>query len=266
MTSIPKSSKQAFNHQLCGKTHGSEGYGLQAVRKCFAMNPALAAEGRRRLYLDTRDQLFLCPSQLAVPNKSHHAPLCHPERTRISYFAALSAATYAALRKESRMKSTEATVFDRKSGAAKGSAVRLGSRTKVSVPLVLPPNRHPRAECLTDLSRDTALVARSRSACPEHGRRNLGGASLTLLLGAFQPPSPHRAAAHPNREWPISATIHAATSAPVRTPQPGKSTLCRQPPRKPSRQSVSLAPSISSTLVVEMSTWLRIKTQAVPGW
>src|ERR1700729_2859214 len=27
-----------------GKTH-SEGYGLQAVRKCFAMNPALAAEG-----------------------------------------------------------------------------------------------------------------------------------------------------------------------------------------------------------------------------
>ena len=23
-----------------------EGYGLQAVRKCFAMNPALAAEGR----------------------------------------------------------------------------------------------------------------------------------------------------------------------------------------------------------------------------
>ena len=198
------------------------------------MNPALAAEGRRRLYLDTRDQLFLCPSQLAVPNKSHHAPLCHPERTRISYFAALSAATYAALRKESRMKSTEATVFDRKSGAAKGSAVRLGSRTKVSVPLVLPPNRHPRAECLTDLSRDTALVARSRSACPEHGRRNLGGASSPCCSELFN----HRARTgrpHPNREWPISATIHAATSALVRTPQPGKSTLCRQPPTKPSR-------------------------------
>jgi hypothetical protein len=29
----------------CGKTHSSEGYGLQPVRKCFAMNPALAAEG-----------------------------------------------------------------------------------------------------------------------------------------------------------------------------------------------------------------------------
>jgi hypothetical protein len=47
------------------------------------------------------------------------------ERTRISYFTALPAATYAALRKESRMKSTEATVFDRKSGAAEGPAVRL---------------------------------------------------------------------------------------------------------------------------------------------
>jgi hypothetical protein len=41
------------------------------------------------------------------------------------------------------MKSTEAMVFDRKSGAAEGPAVRPGSHTKVSVPLVLPQNRHP---------------------------------------------------------------------------------------------------------------------------
>jgi hypothetical protein len=41
------------------------------------------------------------------------------------------------------MKSTEATVFDRKSGAAEGPAVRPGSRTKVSVPLVPPLTRHP---------------------------------------------------------------------------------------------------------------------------
>src|ERR1700733_7935230 len=68
---------------------------------------------------------------------------CHPERTRISYFTALPAATYAALRKESRTQSTEATVLDRKSGAAEGPAVRPGSLTKVSVPLVLPQTRHP---------------------------------------------------------------------------------------------------------------------------
>jgi hypothetical protein len=30
----------------CGKTYFPEGYGLQAARKCFAMNSALAAEGR----------------------------------------------------------------------------------------------------------------------------------------------------------------------------------------------------------------------------
>jgi hypothetical protein len=41
------------------------------------------------------------------------------------------------------MKSTEATVFDRKSGAAEGPAVRPDPRTRVSVPLVLPQNRHP---------------------------------------------------------------------------------------------------------------------------
>jgi hypothetical protein len=63
--------------------------------------------------------------------------------TRISYFTALPAATYAALRKESRMKSLEATLFDRKSGAGEGPAVRPGSHTKLSVPLVLPQNRHP---------------------------------------------------------------------------------------------------------------------------
>jgi hypothetical protein len=91
-----------------------------------------------------RDLLFLfCPSTLTAPNKSHRPPLCHPERTRISYLTALPAATYAALRKESRMTSTEATAFDRKSGGAEGSAVRPGSRTKVSVPLVPPQNRHP---------------------------------------------------------------------------------------------------------------------------
>src|ERR1700744_3786584 len=62
----------------------------------------------------------LCPSNLTAPNKSHRPPLCHPERTRISYFTALPAATYAALRKESRMKSTEATVLDRKSWGSRG--------------------------------------------------------------------------------------------------------------------------------------------------
>jgi hypothetical protein len=89
------------------------------------------------------DRSEACPSDLTAPNKSHRPPLCHPERTRISYFTALPAATYAALRKESRMRSTEATVFDRKSGGAEGPAVCPGSRTKVSVPLVLPQNRHP---------------------------------------------------------------------------------------------------------------------------
>ena len=128
-----------------------------------------------------RDLLFLfCPSNLTVPNKSHYPQLCHPERTQISYFTALQAEAYAALRKESRMESTEATVFNRKSGAAEGPAVRPGSPTKVSVPLVRTQNRHPERSALTDLSRDMALVARSRrtSAVPIY----------PMLLGAFRPP------------------------------------------------------------------------------
>ena len=56
--------------------------------------------------------------------------LCHPERTRISYFTALSSDTYVVLPKENHMQLTEAATLDRKSGeadlprpAVEGSAV-----------------------------------------------------------------------------------------------------------------------------------------------
>jgi hypothetical protein len=49
--------------------------------------------------------------------------LCHPERTRISYFTALTSATYVVLPKENHMQLTEAATLDRKSGEAEGSAV-----------------------------------------------------------------------------------------------------------------------------------------------
>jgi len=42
--------------------------------------------------------------------------LCHPERTRISDFTALTGATYVVLSKENHMQLTEAATLDRKSG------------------------------------------------------------------------------------------------------------------------------------------------------
>ena len=44
------------------KTHLSEGYGLQAVRKCFAMNLALAAEGTPFIVLPTLSASCLAES------------------------------------------------------------------------------------------------------------------------------------------------------------------------------------------------------------
>jgi hypothetical protein len=52
------------------------------------------------------------------------SPICHPERTRISYLAALTATSYVVLLKENHMQLTEAAALDRKSGEAEGSAVR----------------------------------------------------------------------------------------------------------------------------------------------
>jgi hypothetical protein len=45
------------------------------------------------------------------------------ERTRISYFTALTSPTYVVLPKENHMQLTEAATLDRKSGKAEGSAV-----------------------------------------------------------------------------------------------------------------------------------------------
>jgi hypothetical protein len=53
-------------------------------------------------------------------------PLCHPERTRISYYAAPKMTSFAAFIKESRMSFAEPTGLNRKSGAAEGSAVPRG--------------------------------------------------------------------------------------------------------------------------------------------
>ena len=117
-------------------------------------------------------------------------PLCHPERTQISYFTALPAATYAALRRESRMQSTGAAVFDRKSGGAEGPAVRPGSRTKVPVPSVLPQTRHPERSA-SQINRMTQPLWRG---VEEPVLSVAEGTSAVLispmLLRAFRPPKP----------------------------------------------------------------------------
>jgi hypothetical protein len=88
----------------------------------------------------------ISPSNSQEPKGGDHPPLCHPERTRISYLTALPAATYAALRKESRMTSTEATAFDRKSGGAEGPAVRPSLYRRLGAPVP----RFPAEACGVD--------------------------------------------------------------------------------------------------------------------
>jgi hypothetical protein len=50
--------------------------------------------------------------------RKRRPPLCYPERTRISYNAAPTTATFAAFIKESRMSFAEPIGLNRKSGAA----------------------------------------------------------------------------------------------------------------------------------------------------
>ncbi len=65
-----------------------------------------------------------------VLSSQRPSPFCHPERTRISYFTALTGATYVVLLKENHMQLFEAATLDRKSGEAEGPAVRLNPKQK----------------------------------------------------------------------------------------------------------------------------------------
>ena len=71
--------------------------------------------------LDTRVPYPLATALFLQPP----SPFCHSERTRISYFTALTGAAYVVLLKENHMQLFEATTLDRKSGEAEESAVRL---------------------------------------------------------------------------------------------------------------------------------------------
>jgi hypothetical protein len=86
------------------------------------------------------------------------------------------------------MKSTEVTVFDRKSGGAEGPAVRRGSRTKVSVPLVPPQNRHPERSA-SQMDRVTQRLWRVAEEPVLSGAEGTSAVLiLPMLLAAFRPP------------------------------------------------------------------------------
>ena len=81
--------------------------------------------------LSTSPPPRLPPWPLAtVLSSQRPSPFCHPERTRISYFTALTGATYVVLLKENHMQLFEAATLDRKSGEAEGPAVRLNPKQK----------------------------------------------------------------------------------------------------------------------------------------
>ena len=78
---------------------------------------------------------LICLNHAADRNRLFGPPKSHrlrPERTRISCHAALDKAARAAFIKESRMKFTSATKFNRKSGGAEWRDLRFlfGSHTK----------------------------------------------------------------------------------------------------------------------------------------
>ena len=88
------------------------------------------------------------------------SPFCHPERTRISYFAALTGATYVVLLKENRMQLFEAATLDRKSGEAEGSAVRPSGAPNLPLNNHFP-LRHPERSA-SQIYRKQGFMARSR--------------------------------------------------------------------------------------------------------
>jgi hypothetical protein len=103
-----------------------------------------------------------CPSDLTGPNKSHPPLLVIPSALRISYHAALINVHVCGFLNESRMKFTDATKPDRKSGGRRGtcSATWLPHKGLRSVSS---PTKS--SSCLSRLA-----VEPERRACPERSR------------------------------------------------------------------------------------------------
>ncbi len=95
-----------------------------------------------------RDLLFLfCPSNLTAPSKSHHPPLVIPSAAEFPATLLRDTSTCAVFRRRKPHEARQRHQHQQEIRQAEGSAVRPGSSTKVSVPLVLPQNRHPKQVC-----------------------------------------------------------------------------------------------------------------------
>src|SRR5271168_4425111 len=70
-------------------------------------------------------------------------------------------------------------------GAANPGPCPISANLSRMFSVKLPQNCHPERSAITDGSCDTALVARSRRACPESSRGNLGGAYFTHAARSF---------------------------------------------------------------------------------
>ncbi len=68
------------------------------------------------------------PPSATVLSLQPPSPICHPDRTRISYFTALASDAYVVLLKENHMQLIEVATLDRKSGAGEGPAVYFTSK------------------------------------------------------------------------------------------------------------------------------------------
>jgi hypothetical protein len=85
--------------------------------------------GLDRKFRAVRDLQSLPPTRgrgvgsVTIARVKRRPNFCHPERTRISYYAAPKMTSCAAFIKESRMSFVEPIELDRKSGAVEGSAV-----------------------------------------------------------------------------------------------------------------------------------------------
>ena len=117
-----------------------------------------------------------CPSA-TVLSLQPPSPICHPDRTRISYLTALASDRLCGSPKENHMQLIEAATLDRKSGAGEGPAVR------PSVDPHLPFVATLFFVILSEAPRRSVAQRRVYSA----KSKDPGDAHWQMLFGAFRP-------------------------------------------------------------------------------
>jgi hypothetical protein len=173
----------------------------------FAQNGCCRWKGR-----SSTEKVSPPPQQLPIPWQrsspfQQPSPFCHPERTRVSYFTALTGVTYVVLLKENHMQLFEAATLDRKCGKPRDlqCAIRMPQSYRSTTTFPLPSRALKQSRNRPGPEAIDLFVIFWQPPCQTAVTCRTLPENLPPILNSFSTPRSH-----------LCPKIKSATSSPIR--------------------------------------------------